>query len=68
MKSYKRDAFNYAVWIIRIAAIGTGYWLFIKAPNQGVMYASLLAYVLLYIFSESRAWHHKRAIEAAALR
>jgi hypothetical protein len=60
--------FNYAVWIIRIAAIATGYWLFIKAPNQGVLYATLLAYVFLYIFSESTAWHHKRAIEAATLR
>jgi hypothetical protein len=59
---------NYAVWVIRLAALGTGYWLYIDAPNQDVRYGTLLAYAVLYISGESAAWHRKKTVEAATVR
>ena len=58
--------FNRSVWVIRVCALATGYWLFSTTQARVARYGVVLAYAVLYAVCESAAWRRKRAIETAA--
>lgn len=56
---------HYTVSVMRLIALGVGYWLFFNAPTRIVRYSAVIVYAVLYIFCENAAWRRKRIIEAA---
>ncbi len=57
---------NRSVWIIRICAVATGYWLF-SATQVGMTRAcTVVAFAILYVVCEHAAWQRKKEVEATA--
>ena len=57
---------HFSATVIRVAALGTAYWLFSDAPTTVVRYVAVLVYAVLYVFCENAAWRRKGAIQTAA--
>lgn len=48
----------YVVWVVRIGAAVTAWWLFIDAPAQVSRFAAVAVYAALYLLCEWAVRHH----------
>jgi hypothetical protein len=51
----------YIAWVMRIAAAGTGWWLFTATPTQAGRFTAVALYAVLYVLCERAVWRRGRA-------